>query len=226
MLVVWSQVEAPMEFAIPRERMVAEQLVRRGIQDKRVLSAMGKVPRDRFMDEALAGRAYGDYPLPIGEQQTISQPYMVALMTEALELVGHERVLEVGTGSGYQTAILAELCSKVFSVERIKALADRAIRTLDTLGYYNVLVRVGDGSLGWREEAPFDAILVTAAAPAIPEALAEQLSSKGRLVIPVGNAYGQELRKGVREEGGMRWSDLGGCVFVKLIGEKAWPTGS
>jgi protein-L-isoaspartate(D-aspartate) O-methyltransferase len=225
MLVVWSKVEAPMEFAIPRERMVAEQLVRRGIQDKRVLSAMGKLPRDRFVDEALAGRAYGDYPLPIGEQQTISQPYMVALMTEALELVGHERVLEVGTGCGYQTAILAELCSKVFSVERIKVLADRAIRTLDTLGYYNVLVRVGDGSLGWREEAPFDAIMVTAAAPAIPEALVEQLSPKGRLVIPVGNAYGQELRKGIREEGGMRWSDLGGCVFVKFIGEKAWPTG-
>jgi protein-L-isoaspartate(D-aspartate) O-methyltransferase len=215
-----------MEFAIPRERMVAEQLARRGIQDARVLSAMGKVPRHRFVDEALAGRAYGDYPLPIGEQQTISQPYMVALMTEALELVGHERVLEIGTGSGYQTAILAELCGKVFSVERIKALADRAIRILDGLGYYNVLVRVGDGSLGWREEAPFDAVLVTAAAPAIPEALVDQLSPKGRLVIPVGNAYGQELRKGVREEGGVRWSDLGGCVFVKLIGEKGWPAGS
>ncbi len=215
-----------MEFAIPRERMVDEQLVRRGIQDKRVLTAMGKIPRHRFVDEALAGRAYGDYPLPIGEQQTISQPYMVALMTEALELVGHERVLEVGTGSGYQTAILAELCSKVYSVERIKALADRAIRILDSLGYYNVLVRVGDGSLGWREEAPFDAILVTAAAPAIPEVLIEQLSPKGRLVIPAGNAYGQELRKGVKEEEGMRWSDLGGCVFVKLIGEKGWPSGS
>ncbi len=215
-----------MEFAIPRERMVAEQLARRGIQDARVLSAMGKVPRHRFVDEALAGRAYGDYPLPIGEQQTISQPYMVALMTEALELVGHERVLEIGTGSGYQTAILAELCSKVFSVERIKVLADRAIRILDSLGYYNVLVRVGDGSLGWREEAPFDAVLVTAAAPAIPETLVDQLSPKGRLVIPVGNAYGQELRKGVREEGGVRWSDLGGCVFVKLIGEQGWPAGS
>lgn len=215
-----------MEFAIPRERMVAEQLARRGIQDVRVLSAMGKVPRHRFVDEALAGRAYGDYPLPIGEQQTISQPYMVALMTEALELVGHERVLEIGTGSGYQTAILAELCSKVFSVERIKALADRAIRILDNLGYYNVLVRVGDGSLGWREEAPFDAVLVTAAAPAIPEALVDQLSPKGRLVIPVGNAYGQELRKGVKGEGGVGWSDLGGCVFVKLIGEKGWPAGS
>lgn len=212
-----------MDFAIARERMVAEQLVRRGIQDPRVLDAMGRVPRHLFMDEALAGRAYGDYPLPIGESQTISQPYMVALMTEALDLVGHERVLEVGTGSGYQTAILAELCNKVLSLERIKRLADRAIRTLDNLGYHNVLIRVGDGSLGWAEEAPFDAILVTAASPAVPGALVEQLSLKGRLVVPVGDAYGQVLRKGVREEEGMRWSDLGGCVFVKLIGEQGWP---
>jgi protein-L-isoaspartate(D-aspartate) O-methyltransferase len=217
-------VEAPMDFAIPRERMLAEQLVRRGIRDARVLQAMGKVPRQLFVDEALAGRAYGDYPLPIGERQTISQPYMVALMTEALELVGHERVLEIGTGSGYQTAILAELCSKVFSIERIKGLADRAVRTLDTLGNYNVLVRVGDGSLGWREEAPFDAILVTAAAPTVPEALVEQLAPKGRLVIPVGDVYNQELRKGVKGEEGMRWSDLGGCVFVKLIGDRGWPS--
>ena len=213
-----------MEFAIPRERMVSEQLVRRGIRDARVLRALGKVPRHRFVEEALAGRAYGDYPLPIGERQTISQPYMVALMTEALGLVGHERVLEVGTGSGYQTAILAELCSKVFSVERIKSLADRAIGSLDTLGYYNVLVRVGDGSLGWREEAPYDAILVTAGSPAIPEALVEQLSPKGRLVVPVGDAYGQVLRKGIREDDGMRWTELGGCVFVKLIGDQGWAT--
>jgi protein-L-isoaspartate(D-aspartate) O-methyltransferase len=213
-----------MEFAIPRERMVTEQLARRGVRDARVLRAMGKVPRHRFVDEALSGRAYGDYPLPIGERQTISQPYMVALMTEALELVGHERVLEIGTGSGYQTAILAELCSKVYSIERIKPLADRAIRMLDSLGYYNVLVRVGDGSLGWREEAPFDAILVTAAAPTVPDALVEQLSPKGRLVVPVGDAYSQELRKGVKEDEGMRWTDLGGCVFVKLIGDQGWST--
>jgi protein-L-isoaspartate(D-aspartate) O-methyltransferase len=212
-----------MEFAIPRERMVTEQLARRGVRDTRVLRAMGKVPRHCFVDEALSGRAYGDYPLPIGERQTISQPYMVALMTEALELVGHERVLEIGTGSGYQTAILAELCSKVYSIERIKPLADRAIRMLDSLGYYNVLVRVGDGSLGWREEAPFDAILVTAAAPTVPEALVEQLSPKGRLVVPAGDAYSQELRKGVKEDEGMRWTDLGGCVFVKLIGDQGWP---
>jgi protein-L-isoaspartate(D-aspartate) O-methyltransferase len=211
-----------MEFGIQRERMVSEQLVRRDIRDERVLWAMGKVPRHRFVDEALSGRAYGDYPLPIGEGQTISQPYMVALMSEALVLVGHERVLEIGTGCGYQTAILAELCGKVFSVERIKGLADRAIRTLDGLGHYNVLVRVGDGSLGWRDEAPFDAILVTAAAPAVPPALIEQLAPKGRLVVPVGDAYSQMVRKGVKEDEGMRWSDLGGCVFVKLIGEQGW----
>lgn len=212
-----------MEFTIPKERMVAEQLVRRGIRDARVLRAMGKVPRHHFVDEALAGRAYGDYPLPIGERQTISQPYMVALMTEALELAGHERVLEIGTGSGYQTAILAELCGKVYSVERIKSLADRAMRTLDSLGYYNVLVRVGDGSLGWREEAPFDAILVTAGSPEVPPTLMEQLAPKGRLVVPVGDAYGQVLRKGTWAEEGIRWTDLGGCVFVKLIGEQGWP---
>src|SRR5512136_144215 len=201
--------ESQMEFTIPRERMVAEQLVRRGIRDERVLRAMAKVPRHLFVEEALAGRAYGDYPLPIGERQTISQPYMVALMTEALELSGHERVLEVGTGSGYQSSILAELCSKVYSVERIKSLADRAIRRLDELGYYNVLVRVGDGSLGWSEEAPFDAVLVAAAAPTVPETLLAQLGVGGRLVMPVGDAYSQVLRKAVRREEGIRWSDLG-----------------
>ena len=202
--------------------MVADQLVRRGIRDPRVLAAIGKVPRHRFVDEALSSRAYGDYPLPIGERQTISQPYMVALMTEALELSGHERVLEVGTGSGYQSSILAELCSKVYSVERIKSLADRAIRRLDELGYYNILVRVGDGSLGWSEEAPFDAVLVAAAAPTVPEMLLAQLGVGGRLVMPVGDAYSQVLRKAVRREEGIRWTDLGGCVFVKLIGDQAW----
>jgi protein-L-isoaspartate(D-aspartate) O-methyltransferase len=215
-----------MEFALVRERMVVDQLERRGIRDPRVLRAMRKVPRHRFVDEALVGRAYGDYPLPIGEGQTISQPYMVALMTEALGLVGHERVLEIGTGSAYQTAILAELCGKVFSVERIKGLADRAVRILDSLGYCNVLARVGDGSLGWREEASFDAILVTAGAPVIPEALTNQLNVKGRIVLPVGDAYSQVLNKGVREDTGMRWTQLGDCVFVKLIGQQAWPNGA
>ncbi|MFB3818562.1 MAG: protein-L-isoaspartate(D-aspartate) O-methyltransferase [Candidatus Methylomirabilales bacterium] len=203
--------------------MVAEQLQRRGIRDERVVRAMGKVPRHRFVDEALVGRAYGDYPLPIGEGQTISQPYMVALMSEALELTGHEKVLEVGTGSGYQTAVLAELCGKVFSIERIKSLADRAIRILDSLGYYNVLVKVGDGTLGWRDEAPFDRIIITAAAPAIPEPLVEQLALGGRLLAPVGDAASQVLRKGTKMPAGVQWSELGSCVFVKLIGQQAWP---
>jgi protein-L-isoaspartate(D-aspartate) O-methyltransferase len=206
--------------------MVSEQVQRRGILDPRVLRAVGKVPRHLFVDEALVGRAYGDHPLPIGDGQTISQPYMVALMTEALELHGHERVLEIGTGCGYQTAVLAEVCGKVFSVERLKSLADRATRRLDSLGYYNVLVRVADGSLGWKEEAPFDAILVAAAAPTIPQALIDQLAPKGRLVVPVGDAYTQSLRKGVRGESGMQWTDLGGCVFVKLVGQQGWPNGS
>ena len=221
-----SEVESPGAFPFPRERMVSEQLQRRGILDPRVLRAVGKVPRHLFVDEALVGRAYGDHPLPIGDGQTISQPYMVALMTEALELHGHERVLEIGTGCGYQTAVLAEVCGKVFSVERLKSLADRAMRRLDSLGYYNVLVRVADGSLGWKEEAPFDAILVAAAAPTIPQALVDQLAPKGRLIVPVGDAYTQSLRKGVRGEAGMRWSDLGGCVFVKLVGQQGWPNGS
>jgi protein-L-isoaspartate(D-aspartate) O-methyltransferase len=211
------------EYAVPRERMVKEQIERRGITARRVLRALGEVPRHRFVDEAFAGRAYGDHPLPIGEGQTISQPYMVGLMTEALELRGDERVLEIGTGSGYQTAVLAELAGKVFSIERLKRLADRAILTLDELGFYNVLVRVGDGSVGWPEEAPFDAVLVTAGGPTIPEALIEQVGLGGRLVMPVGDAQTQILRKGVRTPEGIRWADLGECVFVKLIGKQAWP---
>jgi protein-L-isoaspartate(D-aspartate) O-methyltransferase len=209
--------------AIARERMVADQLRARGITDPRVLTAMGRVPRHRFVEEALAGRAYGDYPLPIGEKQTISQPYMVALMTQALELGGGERVLEVGTGSGYQTAILAELAGKVYSVERIRALADRARAILEELGYYNVLIRVGDGTLGWREEAPFDAVLVTAAAPEVPAPLVEQLKPGGRLVIPVGGTTAQVLKSLVKDaDGTVRESELVGCVFVKLVGEQGW----
>lgn len=211
------------EYAVPRERMIREQLESRGIVDLRVLEALRKIPRHRFVEEAFVGRAYGDYPLPIGEGQTISQPYMVALMTEALELRGEERVLEIGTGSGYQTAVLAELAGKVFSIERLKRLADRANRTLDELGYYNVLVRVGDGSVGWPEEAPFDAVVVTAGGPSIPETLLSQMAPGGRLVMPVGDSHSQILRKGVRRPDGVHWSDLGGCIFVKLIGRHAWP---
>jgi protein-L-isoaspartate(D-aspartate) O-methyltransferase len=211
------------EFAIARERMVADQLRGRGITDPRVLTAMGRVPRHRFVEEALAARAYGDYPLPIGEKQTISQPYMVALMTQALELSGGERVLEVGTGSGYQTAILAEVAGKVYSIERIRGLADRARAILEELGTYNVLIHVGDGTLGWREEAPFDAVLVTAAAPEVPSPLVEQVKPGGRLVIPVGGSTAQVLKCLVKEpDGAVRESELVGCVFVKLVGEQGW----
>jgi len=210
------------DYAVARQRMVAEQLLRRGIQDQRVLQAMRKVHRHLFVEEALCGRAYGDYPLPIGEKQTISQPFMVALMTEALELKDHERVLEVGTGSGYQTAILAELAGKVYSIERIRALAMRAIRRIESLGYYNVLIRVGDGSVGWKEMAPFDAILVTAGTPQVPIRLVEQLGEDGRLVVPVGQAENQVLRKGTKKGATIHWTELGNCVFVKLVGEQGW----
>jgi protein-L-isoaspartate(D-aspartate) O-methyltransferase len=210
------------DYAVARQRMVAEQLLRRGIQDQRVLQAMGKVHRHLFVEEALWGRAYGDYPLPILEKQTISQPFMVALMTEALELKEHDRVLEVGTGSGYQTAILAELAAKVYSIERIRALAMRAIRRIESLGYYNVLIRVGDGSVGWKEMAPFDAILVTAGTPQVPIRLVEQLGEDGRLVVPVGQAENQVLRKGTKKGTTIHWTELGNCVFVKLVGEQGW----
>ena len=211
-----------LDYGIAREKMVAEQLVKRGIKDPRVLAAMRKVPRHVFVDEALATRAYGDYPLPIGEKQTISQPYMVALMTEALAPGPKDRVLEIGTGSGYQTAILAELCSKVFSVERIRVIAERAEKTLKELGYSNFLIRVGDGSKGWKEEAPFNGILVTAGAPGVPKVLEQQLTDGGGLIIPVGDEFSQSLIKIVRDKDEFHHHDLTGCVFVKLIGNHGW----
>jgi len=210
------------DYAVARQRMVAEQLIPRGIKDPRVLRAMGKVHRHLFLEEALWGRAYGDYSLPIGAKQTISQPFMAALMTEALELEGHERVLEVGTGSAYQTAILAELSAKVYSVERMKPLALRAMQRLESLGYYNVLIRVGDGSVGWKEMAPFDAILVTAGAPQIPMPLVEQLGENGRLVVPVGQIKNQVLKKGTKRGADISWTDLANCTFVKLVGQQGW----
>ena len=203
--------------------MVAEQLRARGIRDERVLKAMATIPRHRFVQEALASRAYGDLPLPIGEGQTISQPYMVALMSEALGLCGEERVLEVGTGSGYQTAVLAELAGKVYSVERVRSLAERARQMLGELGYYNIRVHVGDGSMGWADQAPFDAILVTAGAPEMPARLTEQLIAGGRLVAPVGSANDQVLRRVTRAPHGNVTENLVGCVFVKLVGAGGWP---
>ncbi|NWF94154.1 MAG: protein-L-isoaspartate(D-aspartate) O-methyltransferase [Syntrophaceae bacterium] len=211
-----------MDFPKARSKMVEEQIISRGIRDLRVIEAMKKVPRHLFVEEALQSQAYSDHPLPIGEKQTISQPYMVALMTEALELKGKERVLEIGGGSGYQTAILAELSERVFSIERIRSLAIRARQLLYELGYYNVEIKIFDGTLGWPEEAPFDAILVTAGAPDIPGPLVDQLSIGGRLVIPVGDEYAQDLFRVRKTKEGMVREDLGGCRFVKLIGRYGW----
>ena len=205
--------------------MVDAQIRSRGIRDARVLRAMEKIPRHLFVDEGLIDQAYNDSPLPIGEKQTISQPYIVALMTEALELAGREKVLELGTGSGYQAAILAELADRVFTIERIASLAQRARRLLESLNYYNVVIRVGDGTYGWREESPFDAILVAAGSPSIPRTLVEQLAVGGRLVIPVGGRYTQNLIKLTRlseNPDDVRREDLGGCRFVSLIGEHGW----
>ncbi len=211
-------------FAIARERMVKEQIEARGIRDPRVLEAMRKIPRHLFVDEALISQAYNDYPLPIGEGQTISQPYIVALMTSALELKGDEKVLEIGTGSGYQTAILAELAKSVFTVERMEGLMLRARKILDRLGYFNVAYRVGDGTLGWPEMAPFQGIIVTAAAPQIPPPYLEQLDVGGRLIMPIGDKLAQVLYKIVKlPDGSLEKIDLGGCRFVPLVGAYGWP---
>lgn len=201
-----------------RKRMVDEQLAARGIQDRRVLSAMATTPRHVFVDEALRERAYDDHPLPIGHGQTISHPYTVALMTEALELEGTERVLEIGTGSGYQTAILARICANVFTIERIAALATRARRVLDQLSLYNVALRVGDGTIGWNAEAPFDAIIVTAGTPQLPRPLLSQLRAGGRLVVPIGEEESQALLRLRVDASGVTEEYIGDCRFVKLLG--------
>jgi protein-L-isoaspartate(D-aspartate) O-methyltransferase len=211
-----------LDFTMARKRMVDEQIASRGIKDVHVLHAMSKVPRHRFVEEALQGQAYNDYPLPIGEKQTISQPYMVALMTEALELKGDETVLEIGTGSGYQAAILSELAEWVYSIERIRSLANRARKLFDELDIYNVEIKVSDGTHGWKEKAPFHAITVTAGAPEIPQPLLDQLDLGGRLVVPIGDAFSQTLVRVIRTEEGFKQEDLGGCHFVKLIGEHGW----
>jgi protein-L-isoaspartate(D-aspartate) O-methyltransferase len=210
------------EWKFERERMVNEQIAGRGITDERVIQAMKQVPRHLFVDKTYYHQAYNDYPLPIGNDQTISQPYMVATMTELLELKGDEIVLEVGTGSGYQTAILALLCAKVYSVERISELTRRARHTLEQLGFRNVNLMVKDGSLGWAEYAPYDGILVTAGAPEIPNTLIEQLADNGRLVIPVGDEFSQVLNFVTKHKGRIYRKEHFGCTFVPLIGKKGW----
>lgn len=211
-----------MDYRIARENMVEKQIKGRGIKNLLVLSAVSKVPRHLFVEEALQGQAYSDHPLPIGEKQTISQPYIVALMTEALEIGPKDIVLEVGTGSGYQTAILAEIAAKVYSIERIFSLAARAKKNLDFLGYTNILVKTGDGTLGWPEYAPYDRIIVTAGAPDIPPPLLEQLADGGKFIAPIGDRFSQDLIKVVREKDTLIRSNLGGCRFVDLVGEHAW----
>ncbi len=209
-------------FKKARERMVETQIAARGVHDEGVLEAMRRVPRHLFVDEALRDQAYSDHPLPITDNQTISQPYIVALMTESLELSGAEKVLEIGTGSGYQSAVLAELADRVFSIERYPDLAYRANSILRKLGYQNIIVRVGDGSLGWPDDAPFDGIIVTAGTPKIPQPLIDQLNIGGRLVVPVGDRFGQDLILVRKVAEGINKTNLGGVRFVNLVGKWGW----
>lgn len=212
-----------MDYAIARRQMIERQVKGRGISDPLVLAAMQKVPRHLFVEEALRSQAYSDFPLPIGEKQTISQPYMVGLMTAALGLKGGERVLEIGTGSGYQAAVLAQIAGRVYSLERIPELARQARRVLDGVGCGNVQVRVADGTLGWPDEAPFDGIIVTAGAPFVPDEYRQQLAVSGRLIIPVGSLGSQDLRRIVRTgEETFSEETLVGCRFVPLIGAHGW----
>lgn len=211
------------DFSIARRRMVEEQVIARGITDRHVIEAMLKVPRHKFVEQALESQAYQDTPLPIGEKQTISQPYMVAFMSEALQLKGNEKVLEVGTGSGYQAAVLALLADRVFSLERIPELARRARKTLDACGYSKVNIKLADGTHGWREMAPFDAIIITAGAPEIPQDYLEQLEIGGRLVIPVGDRLSQTLIRVTRTSSYHYQKErLLGCRFVPLVGNHGW----
>jgi len=209
-------------YEVARRRMVTEQLIPGGIKDQRVIEAMGKIPRHIFVDPGIIDQAYEDRPLSIGMGQTISQPMMVAIMTEALALTGSERVLEIGTGSGYQAAILAELAKEVLTIERIDTLSIRARRILHKLFYTNIRFRIGDGTLGWPEEAPFDGIIVTAASPEIQKTFRDQLADGGRLVIPYGGEFTQELVVITRHGEYYETKPVTGCRFVKLIGEYGW----
>ncbi len=209
-----------------RRRMVEEQLRGRGIRNPKVLHAFLKVPRHLFMYENMWERAYGDYPLPIGEGQTISQPYTVAFMTRSLKLEGDEKVLDVGSGSGYQTAILMEIAREVYAIERINSIAEKSRKSLELLGYSNFELSVGDGSRGWPEKAPFDAILVAAAAPVVPNSLKKQLNIGGRIVMPVGDRYMQNMARVTKvSEEEFREEDLGSFRFVSLVGAEGWEDG-
>ena len=210
------------DYRLARERMVKNQLVPRGIKDKGVLTAMGKIHRHLFIEEALVGEAYNDHPLPIGHKQTISQPYIVALMTQAMGFTGREKTLEIGTGSGYQTAILAELSEKVYTIERIRPLMENARSLLNSLGYTNILFKAFDGTIGWKEHEPFDAIMITAGAPAIPRPLLDQLADGGKMIIPIGDRFSQQLILVTKKGDSYREDNFGGCRFVDLIGTYGW----
>jgi protein-L-isoaspartate(D-aspartate) O-methyltransferase len=205
-----------------RRKMVEEQILGRGIKDLSVMEVLSRVPRHLFVNSSLQHRAYGDCPLPIGENQTISQPYIVALMTQVLDLKGGERVLEIGTGSGYQTAILAELASHVFTIERVKPLVKKTKELLEGLKYKNIVFKTFDGTYGWRDQSPFDAILISAATPSIPKSLIEQLADKGRLVAPVGERESQDLIVLNKNGNKVMERKIGSCKFVPLIGKFAW----
>ncbi len=209
-----------MDFETARARLIKH--LRTEIKDERVLTVMARIPRERFVPPKKRHLAYEDKPLPIGLDQTISQPFIIALMTQALELTGSEKVLEIGTGSGYQTAILAELARLVITVERLPALAEGAKKILDSLGYTNVVMHLAKETLGWPDDAPYNAIITTAGAPKVPPDLLAQLAIGGRMVIPVGSLYTQELYKITRQRNKNKIQDLGGCRFVSLIGKGAW----
>ncbi len=214
--------DEPKKFARWRKDMVDRQIIARGVTDPLVIRAMTEVPRHLFVSEALVDSAYGDFPLPIGEGQTISQPYIIAEMTQSLELKGSERVLEIGTGSGYQAAILAHMVYRVYTIERNHSLFLQTRQLFDRLRIHNVVTRYSDGTQGWKEESPFDAIIVTAGGNKIPSPLVDQLAPGGRLVLPVGGHFSQELIKLTRTDTGIKQENLGGCRFVKLIGQHGW----
>jgi len=209
-----------MDFSAARARLIKK--IGSEIKDKRVLDVMSRIPRELFVPEGVRHQAYEDKPLPIGYEQTISQPYIIALMTEELDIQGTEKVLELGTGSGYQTAILAELAKEVISIERVPELAESARDILDNLGYRNIHIHIAGDSLGRKQDAPYDAIMVTAGAPKVPDDLVAQLVNGGRMIIPVGTKYMQELCKVTKRADKITLQNLGGCRFVSLIGKDAW----
>jgi len=211
-----------MEFKDMRKDMVERHLITRGIKDTAVLNAFERVERHKFIPAEFLDASYADHPLPIGNGQTISQPYIVALMTESLNIATRDKVLEIGTGSGYQAAILAELASRVYSMERIPVLAQKAARRLREMGYNNIEMTVGDGSLGWKEHAPYDAIMITASLPGEPQTLLSQLTNGGRLVAPIGSAFGQALTLFFKKNHDIESRQICGCVFVPLIGKEGW----